>query len=142
MKKIYVCSSWKNPYYETTIDCLREHSLFVWDWKNPPSGAGGFSWGDAFITDTEIRAGDMLAGLSHRRAWEGFLLDKHGIDQADKVILLLPSGRSAHLEAGYAVGAGKPLCIYMPELEGPDLMYKFAEDIIDNIEDVCQWCLS
>ena len=33
----------------------------------------------------------------------------------DGCVLVLPSGRSAHLEAGWAAGAGKRVVVYVPE---------------------------
>jgi hypothetical protein len=42
---------------------------------------------------------------------------------ADTGVLVLPSGRSAHLEAGYFNGAEKDLFILMVEPQEPELMY-------------------
>jgi hypothetical protein len=41
----------------------------------------------------------------------------------------MPCGRSAHLEAGYFVGAGKPLYIVIYDPCEPELMYKMATQI-------------
>ncbi len=44
------------------------------------------------------------------------------------MVLLLPSGRSSHLEAGYGVGSGKELFIFGDLPVGEfDAMYGFAE---------------
>ena len=45
---------------------------------------------------------------------------------ADACVLVLPCGRSAHLEAGWFVGAGKPLHILQLDREEPELMYRFG----------------
>ena len=55
------------------------------------------------------------------------------MEWADTCVLLLPSGRSAHLEAGYMKGRGKRLIIHIPEYDGPDLMYLLADNITVTI---------
>lgn len=66
-----------------------------------------------------------------RRAFDE---DKMWLDWADACLLVLPSGKSAHLEAGYAKGKGKPLVIYQPEFPTGDfdVMYGFADLITDD----------
>ena len=48
------------------------------------------------------------------------------MEWADAFVLLMPCGRSAHLEAGWAIGAGKPTAILLSAGE-PELMYKMAD---------------
>ena len=50
-------------------------------------------------------------------------------------MLVLPSGRSSHLEAGWAKGAGKRLVILVVQME-PELMNKMADHITDSLLDV------
>jgi len=58
----------------------------------------------------------------HPVAKAGFALDKAGMDKADCCVLVLPSGRSAHLEAGYMAGEGKPVFTLVLEPCEPELM--------------------
>jgi nucleoside 2-deoxyribosyltransferase len=51
---------------------------------------------------------------------------------ADAGVLLLPCGRSAHLEAGYFVGSGKPLFVLLADGE-PELMYRMATRLCVNL---------
>lgn len=53
----------------------------------------------------------------------GFNRDFKALREADKVVLVLPAGRSAHLEAGFAATYAE-VHVYQPELERPDLMVK------------------
>ena len=47
------------------------------------------------------------------------------LNTADVLVLVLPSGRSAHVEAGYHAGHGKPVVVFIPEERSePELMYK------------------
>jgi len=49
---------------------------------------------------------------------------------ADAVVLVLPSGKSAHLEAGFAVGRGKPVYVIGELRDGDwDAMYCMCNDI-------------
>lgn len=48
---------------------------------------------------------------------------------ADCCVLLLPCGRSAHFEAGYFWGAGKPVHILLAERNEPELMYLGATSV-------------
>jgi hypothetical protein len=47
-------------------------------------------------------------------------------------VLLLPCGRSAHLEAGWAAGAGRRVVVYTRDGEEPELMYKMCAAIVDT----------
>lgn len=55
------------------------------------------------------------------------------MEWADTCVLLMPCGRSAHIEAGYMKGRGKRLIVYYPTTDRngfePDLMYLLADHI-------------
>jgi hypothetical protein len=51
-------------------------------------------------------------------------------------VLVLPCGRSAHLEAGWAKGAGKRLVILLDEQNEPELMYRFADAICLDLDEL------
>jgi hypothetical protein len=56
-----------------------------------------------------------------------FKRDLSGLKNAEKVIILLPAGISAHIEAGIAYGLGKPL-ILIGEPEKPESLYLMFEE--------------
>ena len=65
---------------------------------------------------------------------DGFHLDKSALDQCDTCVLLLPCGRSAHLEVGYAIGQGKPTIIVLDQEKfEPELMYLLADAVVPNL---------
>lgn len=74
--------------------------------------------------------------IRSQRAAAGYLGDLRGMEWADTCVLLLPCGRSAHIEAGYMKGRGKRLIIYIPYALTkdtgfePDLMYLLADNIV------------
>ena len=135
MAKIYLASSWKNA--ETVMaarDLLKERGHSVDCFCDESNGRTSFNWsqlGD--INDlNEKDARDMLRESRVREAFEE---DKKWLDWADTVILLLPCGKSAHLEAGYGKGQGKRLYIVGGFEKGDfDVMYGFADRMYDYRE--------
>ena len=63
-----------------------------------------------------------------------FNKDLEGLKNAEKIILLLPAGTSAHIEAGIAYGLGKPL-ILIGKAEKPESLYLIFKERYDSIED-------
>ena len=124
--KIYIASSWKNvAAVRKAAKILRyRHRHSVDDFTDPSHGRFVFSY-------TEIDNYQHMDGikfLKQPKAQRAFQEDKKWIDWADVVLLMLPSGRSAHLEAGYAAGRGKKLIIYGDFPAGEfDVMYGFAD---------------
>ena len=57
------------------------------------------------------------------------------MESADVVVLVMPCGRSAHLELGFAVGQGKPTIILLSDGE-PELMYKMVRSLVTSVEEV------
>lgn len=62
---------------------------------------------------------DFLSDPIHK---DHFERDLEGLKNADTVVLLLPAGTSAHIEAGIAFGMGKKL-ILIGEPEKPETLY-------------------
>ena len=55
---------------------------------------------------------------------------------SDVVVLLLPSGRSAHSEAAWHCGQGKPVIVHSPEPCEPELMYKMYNAITEDEDEL------
>jgi hypothetical protein len=62
-----------------------------------------------------------------------FERDLDGLKNAEKVIMLLPAGHSAHIEAGIAYGLGKPL-ILVGETEKADTLYLIFQERYETME--------
>jgi hypothetical protein len=97
-------------------DFLRAHQMSVFafvDEGNRPDGLDTFTFGpeswDGPKPLTETQWTDFMRSAKTQRA---FKADMAGLMWADTVIVFLPCGRSAHLEAGYAKGSGKELYFY------------------------------
>jgi nucleoside 2-deoxyribosyltransferase len=131
VRKIYVASSWRNPIQPAVVEFLRMVGHEVYDFRNPAPGNHGFAWSaidPAWEGWTPERFRELL---SHPTARAGFALDRDALDWCDTCVLVLPCGRSAHLEAGYACGQGKRV-IFMLSQDGfePELMYRLGDALV------------
>lgn len=136
MSRIYVASSWRNAYQPNVVDRLRMAGHQVYDFRNPPHGQGGFAWSDIDPAWQEWSAeGYRRELLTHPVAAHGFMTDFRAMQWADTCVLVLPCGRSAHLEAGWFCGAGKRCVILLADGE-PELMNLLATDICTSIDEV------
>ncbi len=136
MARIYVASSWRNPYYPEVVNSLREEGHQVYDFRNPPHGGSGFHWTDVDENAMKWTFGQYAEGMHHPLAEQQFKADLEALEWADTCVLVLPCGRSAHTEAGWMAGAGRRVIAYIPEMVEPELMYKLFDKVVGNIDDL------
>ena len=134
-RKIYVASSWRNPIQPGIVEVLRRAGHEVYDFRNPSPGNKGFAWSEVnprwLQWTPEQFVEDLYAG--HPSVTRGFKCDKDALDWCDTCVCVLPCGRSAHLEAGYAVGRGKLVLFYLhPDKFEPELMYLLGHGCVTN----------
>lgn len=124
MRRIYVASSWRNTIQPYLVRALRNYGHEVYDFRNPPDGGDGFHWSEIDLAWESWSVEEYVAALREPIAQRGFANDKAGMDWADTCVLLLPCGKSAHLEAGYMAGQGKLVIpAFLEEKTEPELMY-------------------
>lgn len=124
VKRVYVASSWRNSYQPEVVSVLLHCGLDVYDFRHPEPGDDGFSWSQI---DPDWQSWNPIAfrtALEHPIAVAGHRNDHEAMRWADACVLVLPAGRSAHLEAGMMAGWGKPVAVYIPEHVEPELMYR------------------
>jgi hypothetical protein len=136
MAKVYVASSWRNPYFPDVVERLRRAGHEVYDFRNPPHGGAGFHWTDIDENAPNWTFDQYAEGLLHPLAERQFQADIDALTWADTCVLVLPSGRSAHTEAGFMAGAGKRVIVYIPEMVEPELMYKLFDGVVGSLEDL------
>lgn len=138
MRKIYVASSWRNPGQPAVVQALREAGHEVYDFRHPAPGNEGFAWSEIdpdWMDWTPERFAELLA--THPVAANGFSFDKGGLDWCDTCVLVLPCGRSAHLELGYAAGQGKETYVLLHEDKfEPELMYLLNTACVTSLDDL------
>lgn len=135
---LYVASSWRNPLYEGVIEVLKSAKIHYYDFKHPSPGNFGFHWSEIDPSWEQWSPRAYRTALNHPVACCGFNCDMGALKACTRLLLVLPCGRSAHLELGFAIGAGKETIIYYPELEQiePELMYKAASHLCVTMEEV------
>lgn len=136
MTRIYVASSWRNSIQPLVVSTLREAGHEVYDFKNPEPGNTGFSWSAIDPKWRDWTPQQFRAALQHPIAKRGFGLDHAAMEWADTFVMVLPCGRSAHTEMGWACGAGKRVLILQTGQEEPELMYLEADAICHSIAEV------
>jgi nucleoside 2-deoxyribosyltransferase len=136
--KIYVASSWRNPHQPLVVEKLREAGHEVYDFRNPSETDKGFAWSDIDENWQNWSNEEYIKALDHPIAVKGFLNDFKGMDWADACVLVMPCGRSAHVEAGYMQGAGRPTIVLMFDEAEPELMYNLFETVATSIDEVIE----
>jgi hypothetical protein len=77
---------------------------------------------------------EQAKGKTYKEALDGwaatqvFDFDYHHLGRCDGAVLVLPAGKSCHLEAGFTART-KPLFVLLDDPERWDVMYKFAKYI-------------
>ncbi len=121
------------------VKLLRAEGHLVYDFKHPEPGNNGFHWSEIDSDWQDWDSTDFRAGLCHELANEGFKMDMDALRACDACVLVLPCGRSAHLEVGWAAGAGKKSIIYYPpeiRTVEPELMYKMLGKFCINEQEL------
>jgi hypothetical protein len=136
---VYVASSWRNPMQPAVVEILRAASIDCYDFRNPAPGVSGFAWSEIDPDWQSWSAEAYVKALQDPIAEEGYRRDFEAMEKADTFVLVLPCGRSAHLELGWAVGAGKRTAILTHDGEEPELMAKMVDHIATSVFDLLGW---
>lgn len=131
---IYLIGSLRNPEVPKIAQALRQgtsEEIFD-DWYAAGPEA------DDYWRDYERARGRSLAealqGLAARAV---YTFDKRNLERADTVVLVLPAGKSGHLELGWALGQGKRGYILLDnDPERYDVMYQFADGVFSTLEEL------
>ncbi len=129
-KTIYLIGSLRNPRVPLVAEQLRDmgHKVFD-DWYGAGDEADD-KW-QAYENGRKRSYRDALAGEAAQHI---FKFDLRLITASDAVILVLPAGKSGHLEFGYARGIGKAAVILLDgEPERFDVMYNFAHLVTSEL---------
>lgn len=139
-RKIYLASSWRNELQPAVVGILRGEGHEVYDFRHPYPGYEGFQWRDAgLMSERETTPVAFRSILTNPICDRGYNADMRGIQWSDTCVLLLPCGKSAHLEAGYCAADGKDVFVAMfGETCEPELMYKMTNGICTTIDELIE----
>jgi hypothetical protein len=132
-KIIYLIGSLRNPKVPEIAQALRSsgHEVFD-DWF-----AAGPEADDWWRTYEKARGNTYQEALKGWAAKNVFAFDHKHLERANTVVLVLPAGKSGHLEFGFSVGRGKRGYILLDQdYDRWDVMYQFADGVFDNLEDL------
>ncbi len=130
--KVYLIGSLRNPEVPKMAKKIRELGFDVFDdWYAAGPEA-----------DDKWRDYEKARGHTYKEALEGLAADhvyqfdlKH-LNDCDIAVLSLPAGKSGHLEFGYVIGKGKKSYILIDNPERWDVMYKFADGVFHDFEEL------
>ena len=124
MAKVYLASSWSNEEQPHYVRLLREHGHQVYDFRR-----AGLTWSKVGSDYERWSARQYKAHLRTSLAAHIFQNNLRGMKWAHVGVLLLPCGRSAHLELGWMAGRGKYTIIISSNDQKLDLMDKLVDEI-------------
>lgn len=81
---------------------------------------------------------EALGGYAAKHVFD---FDRHHLNRCSHALLVLPAGKSGHMEIMYATyGAGKQTAILLdPDDVRWDVMYQFIPDILESDKEVKTW---
>ena len=133
INSVYIIGSLRNPEVPKFANELEAQGIEAFaDWFSPGPQADDF-WRDY----SKARGLTYKQALESRGAKSIFNFDKENIDRCDASIMLMPAGKSGHLELGYTIGRGKPgFILFDGEPERYDVMYQFATGVFFNKQEL------
>lgn len=137
MKSVYVIGSLRNKNIPTVAESLRSTGLDVFDdWYS--AGPEADDYLRDYYRGRGLSYSEVLNSYAAKHIFE---FDRYHLERCDCAVLVLPAGKSGHLELGYVIGLGKPGYILMDgEPERVDIMHQFATivtpDLSYIIEDI------
>jgi nucleoside 2-deoxyribosyltransferase len=99
------------------------------------------------IADDSWKAYEKARGKTYKEALNGYAakhvfdFDLYHLNRSNAGVLVLPAGKSGHLELGYLMGQGKPGYILFdkePDDFRWDVMYKFAKGVCFNVDELIE----
>lgn len=130
---IYLIGSLRHPRVRQVAEAMRAHRLDVFDdWH-----AAGPEADDIWQQYEMERHRTFRESLRGRHAQTVLNFDRTHLDRCTAAILVMPAGKSGHLELGYVIGQRKPGYILLEqEPERWDVMYGLATNVYYWIDEI------
>lgn len=123
---IYLIGSLRTPAVPILGRRLREAGFQVFDDWHAAGPHADDEW-QKYETQRGRTYGQALKGAAAKNI---FAFDLKNLEQCDTAVMLMPAGKSAHLELGYMLGREKlGYVLFDKEPERWDVMYQFADGI-------------
>lgn len=133
-KVVYLIGSLRNPIVPQVAAKIRQAGIEVFDdWY-----AAGPIADDSWMEYERARGKTFEQALNDYAARHVLEFDRHHLNRAHIGVLVMPAGKSGHLELGYLAGQGKPTFVYFPEEpERWDVMYGLTHGIRFDLDRLC-----
>lgn len=129
---IYIIGSLRNPQVPKLTKILRDMKMDVFaDWY-----AAGPEADDKWRDYEKSQGFTYVEALKRPAAKNVFDFDRRHLEASEVVVLVLPAGKSGHLELGWALGRGKKGYILLDDPERWDVMYQFADGVFTDPQEL------
>ena len=131
---VYLIGSLRNPEIPVIGEFLRQGTGFeIFDeWWTASEDAD--DWLRDYFHYRKLTYKDAIHSYAAKHIFD---FDKHHLDRSFAGVLVMPAGKSGHLELGYLVGQGKPTYVLFDRVpERIDIMYNFCTNVFFNKEDL------
>jgi len=138
-KVLYLIGSLRNERIPILANRIRE--------ENPHTEVFDEWYSAGPEADDCWKAHQQQKGLDYRHALKGFAaknifdFDRRHLDRSTHALLVLPAGKSGHMEimyAAYGVGARTGILLDPDDCRW-DVMYQFVPTILNNDEEITPW---
>lgn len=131
---LYLIGSLRNPEIPGIAQVLRDagHSVFD-DWH-----AAGPDADDCWKAYEQARGRSYADALQGYAAEHVFDFDLRHLHRADAAVLVMPCGRSGHLELGYMLGTGRKGYVILDSGDRWDVMYRFADGVFASVDELVE----
>ena len=127
--KIYIASSWQNPYLDDIVSILRDRNHEVHDFRGagatqpaPPPFPGAAGSGGNQLEGPDGGLDSVMSYLHLTSTQTSYQRQCAALVDAEVLLCVLPCGRSAHVELGMALGLSIPVVLLVHDGIEPDLM--------------------
>lgn len=138
--KVYLASRFGNDEHHALVRVMREWGHEVFDYRDQRDANGdAYPGWPAARNWSECSGKQLVSALAEPAARALFYRDMQALHWCDAVVLLTPAGASAHLELGWAIGAGKKTAVLMRGGWEPELMLLAAESVFTRLPELEMW---
>lgn len=135
--RLCIASSWKNPLHVAMVSMLRAHGHEVYDYRKPAENIPGFKWESCGGNPDHWSEARCVEVLDHPLAQRAANRELAQVQEADAVVVLLPSGRDAHVKLGLALGMGKRgYVLTAGQHSPPELMYALCTAVVTDVAEL------
>jgi hypothetical protein len=132
MMYIYVASSWQTPRHDEVVKALRNEGHYVYDYRE--QGEQIVSGHDQVLVNA-CTLEEAVTFLAQPTVLQAVDNDFDGLAACEALVLVLPSGRSAHAEFGNILHQVPTVVLWEPRQQlSVELIYSEADLITEEVD--------